>query len=81
LLSGLAKPLHTFGVVLRDSLAEVVYSAEVVLGVGLSLLSGFAIPLRSFGVVLRNSLAAVVCIGKRVLSFLVSLLGKPTSFR
>jgi hypothetical protein len=59
LLSGFAKPLHCFDIILGDPLTVVVCIAEPVLSVGMSLLSSLAIPRYCFAVVLRDSFAVV----------------------
>ncbi len=57
LISGKAVQSHSFGIVLRNTLALLKHDAQVDLSVCIPLISCKAVQSHSFGIVLRNTLA------------------------
>ena len=60
LVGGQTVPAHSFGIVLRYALTEVVHETEVVLGTSVTLFGGQPEPFHGFGIVLEDALASSV---------------------
>jgi hypothetical protein len=57
LISGHLIPLHGFFIVFRNSRANFVYQAKIILSVGISLIGGEPEPLHCFFIISRNTMA------------------------